>query len=146
VVLFLTAILSKRVDYFQCQAFDICPTSVHKTNYMEYCLSLEAGSYLAGQEIPRFYQIQMLFAVFSRVSHRTFSLAGCIQSTMPHPISYPFILPSAPTPPKWPLSFRCPMCSGSTSPCRYGAVLSLHGPASLNLRLRLSGARVLGSQ
>jgi hypothetical protein len=32
------------------------------------------------------------------------------------------------------------------SPCRYGAVLSLHGPTSLLLWLRLSVVRVLGSQ
>jgi hypothetical protein len=37
-------------------------------------------------------------------------------------------------------------CGCPTSPCRYGAVLSLHVPASLLLWLRLSGAWVLGSQ
>jgi hypothetical protein len=38
------------------------------------------------------------------------------------------------------------LCSGLTSPCRCGTVLSLRGPASLLLWSRLSGAWVLGSQ
>jgi hypothetical protein len=46
-----------------------------------------------------------------------------------------------------PLLKRTPeMCSCPTSHCRYGAVLSLHGPASLLLWLRLLGAWVLGCQ
>jgi hypothetical protein len=45
------------------------------------------------------------------------------------------------------MEYNIPVCCSSpTSPCRYGAVLSLHGPASLLLWLRLLGAWVLGSQ